>query len=87
MVAQADTPEFPLPHSARRRPFATVLHKSYVQAANAGLLTRLQYASADGDKSDATESFQLPEGVRVGRNDPCPCGSGEKFKNCHGKLS
>ncbi len=26
-------------------------------------------------------------GVRVGRNDPCPCGSGEKFKNCHGKLN
>ena len=25
--------------------------------------------------------------VRVGRNDPCPCGSGKKFKMCHGKLS
>ena len=25
-------------------------------------------------------------GVKVGRNDPCPCGSGEKFKQCHGKL-
>jgi preprotein translocase subunit SecA len=22
---------------------------------------------------------------RIGRNDPCPCGSGKKFKNCHGK--
>ena len=22
---------------------------------------------------------------RVGRNDPCPCGSGKKYKNCHGK--
>ena len=22
----------------------------------------------------------------VGRNDPCPCGSGKKFKNCHGKV-
>jgi len=22
---------------------------------------------------------------RVGRNDPCPCGSGLKYKNCHGK--
>ena len=22
---------------------------------------------------------------KVGRNDPCPCGSGEKFKKCHGK--
>ncbi|TAG28251.1 MAG: preprotein translocase subunit SecA [Burkholderiales bacterium] len=25
--------------------------------------------------------------MRVGRNDPCPCGSGKKYKNCHGKLS
>ena len=23
----------------------------------------------------------------VGRNDPCPCGSGKKYKQCHGKLS
>jgi preprotein translocase subunit SecA len=26
------------------------------------------------------------EGVKVGRNDPCPCGSGKKYKHCHGKL-
>ncbi len=25
------------------------------------------------------------DGVKVGRNDPCPCGSGKKYKNCHGK--
>ena len=24
---------------------------------------------------------------KVGRNDPCPCGSGKKYKNCHGKLA
>jgi preprotein translocase subunit SecA len=24
---------------------------------------------------------------KIGRNDPCPCGSGKKYKNCHGKLS
>jgi preprotein translocase subunit SecA len=27
------------------------------------------------------------EGEKVGRNDPCPCGSGKKYKQCHGKLS
>ncbi len=26
-------------------------------------------------------------GQKTGRNDPCPCGSGKKYKNCHGKLS
>jgi uncharacterized protein YecA (UPF0149 family) len=25
------------------------------------------------------------EAAKVGRNDPCPCGSGKKFKKCHGK--
>ena len=29
----------------------------------------------------------VPEGMRVGRNDPCPCGSGKKYKQCHGKLA
>ena len=28
-----------------------------------------------------------PEVPQVGRNDPCPCGSGKKYKHCHGKLS
>ena len=23
--------------------------------------------------------------ARLGRNDPCPCGSGKKYKNCHGR--
>ena len=26
------------------------------------------------------------DGRKVGRNEPCPCGSGKKFKQCHGKL-
>ena len=25
--------------------------------------------------------------AKIGRNDPCPCGSGKKYKQCHGKLS
>jgi len=27
------------------------------------------------------------EGQKIGRNDPCPCGSGKKYKQCHGKLA
>jgi preprotein translocase subunit SecA len=31
---------------------------------------------------------QIPaQHARVGRNDPCPCGSGKKYKQCHGKLA
>ncbi|MGB6008010.1 preprotein translocase subunit SecA [Castellaniella sp.] len=34
-------------------------------------------------------SDSMPAGAvpRVGRNDPCPCGSGKKYKHCHGKLA
>ncbi|CAN7622340.1 preprotein translocase subunit SecA [Acidovorax sp. LjRoot118] len=33
------------------------------------------------------QELPLPEGMRVSRNDPCPCGSGKKYKACHGKLA
>jgi preprotein translocase subunit SecA len=36
----------------------------------------------------AHDSAQGADGVpKVGRNDPCPCGSGKKYKQCHGKLA
>ena len=37
----------------------------------------------------ATGAMQLqqPDMPRVGRNDPCPCGSGKKYKHCHGQLA
>ncbi len=43
-------------------------------------------AVAVGD--DASEQVASPQirGARIGRNDVCPCGSGKKYKQCHGKL-
>jgi preprotein translocase subunit SecA len=35
-----------------------------------------------GDGSDGPQ--QVVSGAKVGRNDPCPCGSGKKYKKCHG---
>jgi preprotein translocase subunit SecA len=37
----------------------------------------------------ATKKKVVPAraGTKVGRNDPCPCGSGKKYKHCHGKLT
>jgi preprotein translocase subunit SecA len=35
----------------------------------------------------ATKKKPVRVGPKVGRNDPCPCGSGKKYKHCHGKLS
>ena len=37
-------------------------------------------------QSAAVETFKR-SGRKIGRNEPCPCGSGKKYKQCHGKLS
>ena len=36
---------------------------------------------------DSVDDMSVSMGVKVGRNDPCPCGSGKKYKACHGKLA
>ncbi|HEX8678103.1 MAG TPA: SEC-C metal-binding domain-containing protein, partial [Segetibacter sp.] len=47
------------------------------------------YAANENDYFDPTPTVVKQQpivvGPKVGRNDPCPCGSGKKFKNCHGK--
>jgi preprotein translocase subunit SecA len=40
----------------------------------------------EGHAAVKTAPFVRP-GQKVGRNDPCPCGSGKKYKHCHGKLA
>ncbi|MCW9060068.1 MAG: preprotein translocase subunit SecA [Gammaproteobacteria bacterium] len=38
------------------------------------------------DEGDEEHEPFVREGRKVGRNEPCPCGSGKKYKQCHGKL-
>ena len=47
------------------------------------------YDEALGQTDTAKEEHQpfVRSGEKIGRNDPCPCGSGKKYKQCHGKLS
>ncbi|MEP6605466.1 MAG: preprotein translocase subunit SecA [Nitrosospira sp.] len=40
-----------------------------------------------GDQPQEKHQPFVRQGGKVGRNDPCPCGSGKKYKQCHGKLS
>ena len=42
---------------------------------------------APEQSAPARSGNALREGPKVGRNDPCPCGSGQKYKQCHGKLN
>ena len=53
----------------------------------------VQYHHADYDEvlgtkgSDGDGAAPADAGPKVGRNEPCPCGSGKKYKHCHGRLA
>ena len=53
-----------------------------VAATAAAVQAGAQTGAADGEP----EQPFVRDGRKVGRNEPCPCGSGKKFKQCHGKL-
>jgi len=44
-------------------------------------------ANASAAAAAAPPQPQIRSTQKVGRNDPCPCGSGKKYKHCHGKLA
>lgn len=44
-----------------------------------------QRAAAAQRQSEPQRTMPVKAGPRIGRNDPCPCGSGKKYKNCHGR--
>jgi preprotein translocase subunit SecA len=45
-----------------------------------------EFAAQPSQSATAQQPF-IRDGNKVGRNDPCPCGSGKKYKQCHGRLS
>jgi preprotein translocase subunit SecA len=57
-----------------------------VQYQHAGYEEALAGAGADAAPAPKPAPFVRQIG-KIGRNDPCPCGSGKKYKHCHGKLS
>ncbi|MEE4162305.1 MAG: preprotein translocase subunit SecA [Woeseiaceae bacterium] len=62
------------------------------QAAAQGGGQRVAAAGAGGGQAPSAAPPETPvqpfvrDGRKVGRNEPCPCGSGKKFKQCHGRL-
>ncbi len=58
-----------------------------MQAQQEAMQKMQQQAAAPTAAAD-TPAEDMPEGwENTGRNDPCPCGSGSKFKHCHGRLA
>ncbi|MCZ6830384.1 MAG: preprotein translocase subunit SecA [Gammaproteobacteria bacterium] len=72
---------------AQRRREAAEREKLAFQHAQANALTAGQPRPAAGaEPAPSPAQPFIREGPKVGRNAPCPCGSGKKFKQCHGKL-
>ncbi len=44
-----------------------------------------QRAAASAPRGEQAKPMPAKAAPRIGRNDPCPCGSGKKYKNCHGR--
>ena len=67
-------------------------HADYAEALLAGhpdeaLAQPPENQSPGNQSTDEEHKPFVRDGQKVGRNDPCPCGSGKKYKHCHGRLS
>ncbi len=76
------------------------IEQAEAEAARAAQMQNVQYQHTDYAEANSDEGepqrravAQEPPGTlrnaapKIGRNDPCPCGSGKKFKHCHGQLT
>ncbi|GIU33195.1 preprotein translocase subunit SecA [Shewanella schlegeliana] len=75
--AQSDVEEM----EERRRQEDAKIRRDYQHAEAEALV------GAEESAALAATQPVVRDGEKVGRNDPCPCGSGKKYKQCHGKLS
>jgi preprotein translocase subunit SecA len=80
-VAQAEA-------EARRREQEALERAQYQHASFSGPIGAAEPEETDVAVAERPKPapFQRPIG-KIGRNDPCPCGSGKKYKHCHGRLS
>ncbi len=67
----------------RQRREEQAKEKMQFQHAEASALAE---AGEEPEQEQASAQPYTREGPKVGRNEPCPCGSGKKYKQCHGKL-
>ncbi|HST26905.1 MAG TPA: preprotein translocase subunit SecA [Rudaea sp.] len=59
----------------------------FQHAESAGVAVAPAQATAAAEAMPQAHTPVLRDAPKVGRNDPCPCGSGKKYKQCHGKLA
>ena len=85
---QVRTPEEAAEEERKRREAA--MARMRFQHAQASAMAEAEGKTGGEEQANADSQPQQPQvrpGQKVGRNEPCPCGSGKKYKHCHGKLS
>jgi preprotein translocase subunit SecA len=71
--------------AALRRPTSGLPDPSAIKGLAADPMRTARQAPGDAKATDgSTRPGYTPSGARIGRNDPCWCGSGQKYKKCHG---
>ncbi len=76
-LAQVRTPEQQAQEAAEMREYERELERRKQRQAR-----ELRFSGGDGSADKVKQVIR--GGAKVGRNDPCPCGSGKKYKKCHG---
>ncbi|MNQ02514.1 preprotein translocase subunit SecA [compost metagenome] len=78
--------EDPLEEEARlRREAEALAERMQFQHAEASALMQHQAVAEEGDVAVAPPPVRSEP--KIGRNEPCPCGSGKKYKHCHGQVN
>ncbi|OGN99321.1 MAG: hypothetical protein A2Y58_01965 [Chloroflexi bacterium RBG_13_51_52] len=62
-----------------------IFHVSLMQRSNAPPQSPMAQAGLGSKGDSKPRAPAMAGGKKVGRNDPCPCGSGKKYKHCHGR--
>ncbi|MFO1423050.1 MAG: preprotein translocase subunit SecA [Candidatus Competibacteraceae bacterium] len=89
-LARAQFEAEPTPIPEPRRPAPAALHFVHAEAsalADGG--SEDDGANALGQQPDEATAHTpfVRDGRKIGRNEPCPCGSGKKYKHCHGQMN
>ncbi|WP_312762126.1 preprotein translocase subunit SecA [Stutzerimonas balearica] len=79
--------EDPAEEEARlRREAEELVQRMQFQHAEVSALEESQDEPAEGEQDGASNVTPIRSEPKIGRNEPCPCGSGKKYKHCHGQV-
>ncbi len=81
----AQQPQRPQPTVSRAMPQAPRNHDYKTSKATLPSEEAAQRRAASAPQGPQQPSMPFKAAPKIGRNDPCPCGSGKKYKNCHGR--